>query len=323
MRRLNLDQLQTFLVVAETGNFSEAGRRLNLTQSAVSQQIKELEARLGVRVLDRLGKTAHPTPAGETLRAHARGLIEQSDLVVEAMRLHRDGGWGRVRLATSAPLAAYVLPPLLLGLRKRYPKLEVTVVAGPTPDMLRRVATNEADLGFINGPTPVTDNALAIDVVTPSGLLAFWPKTLRPPAGPVRPAAFAHTPFIFYTPENLNHVLVHDWFRKGGIKPATAMEFDSGLTIVALVEAGLGASILPGEVLEAAAASGKIAVRQLDPPIPSELYVAVHKDKPLSEALRVVHAALMTAKIASPRTAARSKAAKGGSSRRAKRKGAV
>ena len=115
MRRLNLDQLQSFLVVAETGSFSEAGRRLNLTQSAVSQQIKELEARLGTRILDRLGKKAHPTPAGEDLLEHARRLIQQSDLVVEAMRTHRDGGWGRVRLATSATLAAYVLPPVLLG----------------------------------------------------------------------------------------------------------------------------------------------------------------------------------------------------------------
>ena len=72
MRRLNLDQLQSFLAVAETGSFSEAGRRLNLTQSAVSQQIKELEARLGTRILDRLGKKAHPTPAGEELLEHAR-----------------------------------------------------------------------------------------------------------------------------------------------------------------------------------------------------------------------------------------------------------
>jgi DNA-binding transcriptional LysR family regulator len=75
MRRLNLDQLQTFLAVAETGSFSEAGRRLNFTQSAVSQQIKELEARLGTRILDRLGKKAHPT-AGEELLEHARRLIQ-------------------------------------------------------------------------------------------------------------------------------------------------------------------------------------------------------------------------------------------------------
>ena len=173
MRRLNLDQLQSFLVVAETGSFSEAGRRLNLTQSAVSQQIKELEGRLGARILDRLGKRAHPTAAGEELREHARRLISQSDLVLEAMRSHRDGGWGRVRVATSATLAAYVLPEILSGLRQRYPRLEVAVTAGSAGKVLRRVADNEADLAFVNTPGPVTDPALSVHVASASSLLAF------------------------------------------------------------------------------------------------------------------------------------------------------
>ena len=72
-------------------------------------------------------------------------LIQQSDLVDEAMRTHRDGGWGRVRLATSATLAAYVLPPILLELRKRYPRLEVAVTAGSAGKVLRQVADNRAD----------------------------------------------------------------------------------------------------------------------------------------------------------------------------------
>jgi DNA-binding transcriptional LysR family regulator len=297
MRRLNLDQLQSFLAVAETGSFSEAGRRLNLTQSAVSQQIKELEARLGTRILDRLGKKAHPTPAGEELREHARRLIQQSDLVVESMRVHRDGGWGRLRLATSATLAAYVLPPILLKLRERYPRLEVAVTAGSAGKVLRQVAENLADLAFVNMPGPVTEPALSVHVASESSLMAFWPRAYGPPPKAVRPDHLAGRPFIFYTPGTLTYDLVHGWFEKAGCKPGATMEFESGLSIIGLIDAGLGASILPSEVQHAAVTLRNLVVRPIEPAITTRLHVAIHKDKPRHEALRVVHAALLSARI--------------------------
>jgi DNA-binding transcriptional LysR family regulator len=307
MRSLNLDQLRTFLAVADTGSFSEAGRRLNLTQSAVSQQVKELEARLGVRVLDRLGKKAHPTAAGEDLRRHARNLLQQADLVTEAMRTHRDGGWARVRVATSATLAAYVLPPLLLDLRKRCPRLEVTVVAGPVKDVLRRVVNNEADLAFANNPAPPADPTLAIDVVCQSSLMAFWPKALGAPPAAVKPQHLIDKAFMFYTPGTLTNELVRRWFEQGQCAPAATMELDSGLSILPLVQAGLGVSILPAEVRIAIKGLDQVIVRPLDPPIPSQVYVAMHKDKPRNEALRVLHAALLALRFDEPRRRTRAR----------------
>lgn len=298
MKPLNLDQLRSFLLVSETGNFSEAGRRLNLTQPAVSQQIKELEAALSVRLLDRLGKKAYPTAAGAELREHAQRLLQQAELAVEAMRAHRDGGWSRVRVATSATLGAYVLPPLLLRLRKTHPRLEVSVVAGPTREMLRRVVDNEADIAFVNGPAVSTHEALDVVVASESAMLAFWPRSFGAPPDAVRAEHLADKTFIFYTPGNLNHDIVHAWFDRSGSRPAAEMEFDSGLSIVALVDAGLGVSILPNEVVMAAAVSERVATRPLDPPIPTQLYVAIHKDKPRHEALRLVHSALLEVRIA-------------------------
>ena len=307
MRRLNLDQLQTFIVVAETGNFSEAGRKLNLTQSAVSQQIKELESRLGIRVLDRLGKRAHLTAAGEELRQHARRLLQQSDLALEAMQGYRDGGWRRVRVATSATLAAHILPPLLLDLRRRYPRLETTVVAGSAREVLRRVMNNEADLAYINGPVPTSDSVLAVDVICRSSLMGFWPRTFGSAPKVVRAQDLVDKPFIYYVPGNATHELVHKWFHQSDCKPAASMEFDSGLSILALVDAGLGVSILPSEVLRAAAILSNVIVRPIEPSIPTQLYVAIHKDKVRHEALRVVHTALLAARIGQGKSFHRSK----------------
>jgi DNA-binding transcriptional LysR family regulator len=202
-----------------------------------------------------------------------------------------------LRLATSATLAAYVLPPILLKLRERYPRLEVAVTAGSAGKVLRQVAENLADLAFVNMPGPVTEPALSVHVASESSLMAFWPRAYGPPPKAVRPDHLAGRPFIFYTPGTLTYDLVHGWFEKAGCKPGATMEFESGLSIIGLIDAGLGASILPSEVQHAAVTLRNLVVRPIDPAITTRLHVAIHKDKPRHEALRVVHAALLSARI--------------------------
>src|ERR1700741_2778970 len=75
MRSLNLDQLRTFAEVLAQGSFSAAARALNLTQPAVSLQIRQLEARLSVRLIERFGKQAHATAPGQDLLDHARRIF--------------------------------------------------------------------------------------------------------------------------------------------------------------------------------------------------------------------------------------------------------
>src|SRR5215471_10589675 len=86
MRNLNLDQLRTLVEVVECGSFSAAARRLNLTQPAVSMQIRELERRLDVRLIERIGKQAHPTAPCRELMAAAQGIFRECDLAHAAMR---------------------------------------------------------------------------------------------------------------------------------------------------------------------------------------------------------------------------------------------
>ena len=195
-----------------------------------------------------------------------------------------------------ATLAAYVLPPILLELRKRYPRLggRHRRLAGK---VLRRVAENMADLAFVNMPGPVTDPTLSVHVASESSLMAFWPRAYGPPPKAVRPDHLAGRPFIFYTPGTLTYELVHGWFERAACKPGATMEFESGLSIIGLIDAGLGASILPSEVQHAAVTLRNLAVRPIEPAITTRLHVAIHKDKPRHEALRVVHAALLSARI--------------------------
>src|SRR5205807_3345447 len=125
MRRLSLDHLQTLSDVVELGSFSAAARRLNLTQPAVSLQIKQLEGRLGVRLIERIGRRAHPTAAGRDLLDHVKRVRAAVAGALDAMACHREGGISRVRLGTGATACIYLLPPVLRELRGRFPSLEI------------------------------------------------------------------------------------------------------------------------------------------------------------------------------------------------------
>src|SRR5438105_13008938 len=101
MRSLNLDQLRAFVEVVRYGSFTAAAKELNLTQPAITHQVHELEQRFNTALLDRLGKRAYPTEAGEKLIEHARYWFEADSRINAAMRKFSDGWLRRVRIGTS------------------------------------------------------------------------------------------------------------------------------------------------------------------------------------------------------------------------------
>src|SRR6267378_7003685 len=114
MRSLNLDQLRAFVEVVERGSLTAAAKELNLTQPAVTHQLQELERRFQVSLVERFGKRAYLTQAGEKLIEHARNLLDEDSRAHVAMRRFGDGWLGRVRVGTSMTVLMYVLPPVLL-----------------------------------------------------------------------------------------------------------------------------------------------------------------------------------------------------------------
>src|SRR5215475_8257296 len=135
MRGLSLDQLETFAAVVELGSFSAAARRLNLTQPAVSAQMRQLERRLGLRLVERVGRRAQPTVAGSELLPHVRQIEDALAAAVAMADRHSTEIAGRIRLGTGATACIYLLPSALRDLRRRLPQLEIVVRTGNTPDM--------------------------------------------------------------------------------------------------------------------------------------------------------------------------------------------
>lgn len=287
MRGLNLDQLITFATVVEHGGFTEAAGRLGLTQPAVSMQIRNLEERFGVRLVERVGKRALPTAAGRDLLPFIRRLREEMEAASAAMGRHRAGQVGRVRIGTGATACIYRLPPILTALRSAHPGLEIIVVTGNTPDILDAVEGGTLDLALVT--LPAGRAGLSIEPVCDEELVCVGP---REDAGPskqaVVPAGLADETLILYERGGTMRAVIDGWFMAGGIQPRPAMELGNVEAIKNLVAAGLGRSILPSVTVAGPQDCERFAVQALTPPLIRTLGLVLRRDKVLDTGVRAM-----------------------------------
>lgn len=279
MRGLNLDQLETFAVVAELGSFSAAAARLNLSQPAISFQIRQLERRLGARLIERIGRRAQPTAAGRELIPYIRRIETTVVSAVEAVAGHAQGVTGRVRIGSGETACIYLLPPLLSDLRRRFPLLEIIVRTGNSPDILRALEDNALDAALVTLPAP--GRMFAVDKLLDDEIVAVFPPGSSPPAA-VSPAVLGELPVLLYEPGGNNRRVIDDWFRQSGIALKPVMELGSIEAIKQLVAAGLGCALLPRMAL----GIGSLAGYPLTPRLYRELGLVVRRDKIPDRGLR-------------------------------------
>jgi len=279
-----LRQLRSLIAAADTGSLSAAARTLHITQPAASQQVRELERALSVRLLERGGGAIRPTAIGETVLAHARKVQAAVDDLVAAATAFRGGETGRVRLGTGATACIHLLPPLLAQMKARMPGLEIIIATGNTPDMLRRVQDGGLDAAVVTLAGRL-DRSLEPRRLRDEALLAYAPAPLLPGEQPLRPAALSRLPLILYECGGTTRGVVDAWFRGAGQTPRPIMELGSVEAIKLLAESGLGATILPQSAV-ASPAPG-MALHALRPTLTRSLAVVMRRDKLLDRGLRV------------------------------------
>lgn len=296
MRELSLDHLRTFAEIAELGSFSAAAARLKLTQPAVSLQVRQLERRLGIRLLERVGKKASPTRAGEELLCHVRQINAAVRDATDAMARHRADGIGRVRLGTGATACIYLLPPLLRDLRTRHPNLEIVVRTGNTRDMLKDVEGNTIDLALVTLPAP--GRMFQVSPVLDDEQVAIFPVEGPSPPPVVTAAALMDWPLVLYEADGQARRIVDGWFHQAGMVPKPVMELGSVEAIKELVGAGLGCAVLPRLAVKGSGRRGGFVVRSLTPRLDRQLGLVLRKDKVLDSSLRAVVDAIMSRRSA-------------------------
>jgi DNA-binding transcriptional LysR family regulator len=144
---LDIDQLRTFIAIAETGSFTKAAEVVHKTQSAVSMQMKRLEERIERPIFARDGRASKLTEDGQRLLDYARRLVK---LNVETIAAFSDAALsGRVRLGVPDDYADRYLPEIMARFSRAYPGVELTVLCESTLDLLERIDDNELDLAIV------------------------------------------------------------------------------------------------------------------------------------------------------------------------------
>jgi len=292
MRSLNLDQLRAFVEVVERGSFTAAAKELNLTQPAVTHQMQELERRFQVSLVERFGKRAYLTQAGEKLIEHARNLLDEDSRAHVAMRRFGDGWLGRVRVGTSMTVLMYVLPPILRQLKTDHPQLEINLKAGLTTTTLQMLKTNALDLGLC--ALPIEDPAFKTVPLFNNELVAILPAALGQVPKKVTPAFLAQCPLVLGSENSALRRTIADWLALAGPPPRPLMEFDNVEAMKSVVAAGLGASIVPSLSLGAGhVRMANTLVRPLSPRASRRVGLVRLRGKRGTDGMEVVFEALL------------------------------
>lgn len=283
---MELHQLRYFVAVAETGSFTRAAEREGVTQPTLSEQILRLESSkhgLGCRLFDRLGRRVVLTDAGRELLHRAQAILAA---VREAERAVRNSGeGGRLRVGAIPTVAPFLLPPVISRFRKHHPTVEFVLTEDLTDRLLAGLLAGELDVALM--ALPVRDERLHVEKLFTEPLVMALPPKHRLVTKPeIRLADVIDEPFILLDDVHCLGDQVLSFCRRGGMEPRVVCRGEQITTLLAMVAAGQGVSVVPE--MAAVADRGKACVyRPLGKPTPSRTLCAVwHKQRYRPASLR-------------------------------------
>jgi LysR family transcriptional regulator, benzoate and cis,cis-muconate-responsive activator of ben and cat genes len=212
--------LRYFLAVADELNFTRAAERLSIAQPALSAQIRQLEAQLGVQLLERTTRSVRLTDAGRAMHERGPAALSALEEVWEAARRAGRGEAGRLRIAYSPSAGYETVPRLVEALGARYPGVEVAAEVTPTAEIVRAVLDRRADIGVARTPVPADGVRLRLVRLERQGVLVPAGHGLA--RGPeVELSAVAEHPILVH-PRAANpahYDLLLELFRSAGLEP--------------------------------------------------------------------------------------------------------
>ncbi len=284
--------LHLFRLVAETGSFTRAGRLAGLTQSAITRQIQNVEARLGVPLLERTTRQVRPTPAG-------RYLLEQSvrilgDLAHSVQRLREEfaGAPKLVRVGVSRSIGLAYLPGFFTGFQRRFPQTLVQVSHGSSAEVLAGLDARELDVALLCPPARLA-GALEVTHRFADDFTLIVPASLPVAfegSAPLAPAALG--PALrgqrWLLPDRRSNTgrRLRAWLEEVRLPVRAAMELDSFDLIINLVALGLGVSFVPHRALPLYARRRKVRRVNTNPRFSRELVVVTSRELPAREHVR-------------------------------------
>jgi DNA-binding transcriptional LysR family regulator len=260
---MDLRQLEILRAIAESGSFTAAGERLHVSQSAISRQILLLEEEFNEPLFLRIGRRVQITPTGEKLlqlshRVFADIRETTGDILDRRKKLS-----GTLRLVGGMTVCLYVFPTLLQEYRQHHPDVDIKVITGGTPRLLRKLRSGAADLGLLT--LPIQDSALLTVPVIEEELLL-----VMPPAHPlaaertIAPQALVRQAFILFETGSNTRRVIDEFFARADVQPRIIAETENVEIIKSMVASGLGISIVPYQSVSQEIGAGALRGARID-----------------------------------------------------------
>lgn len=246
---MELRQLRYFLVVGEELHFGRAADRLHLTQPPLTVAIRRLERELGVQLFDRTTRRVALTPAGEAFQRRVQEAVTELDEAVGDVANVAAGLSGRLRVGFVSSASYTTIPEAIRAFRRERPRVELVLSPLTSGEQIEQLLDGDLDIGLIRDPGEVP--GLTMDLVSTEDLVAVLPQAHPLTTGEeVRPADFEQEPMILFPYRLMPGFVtrVHRLFDGLDTSPQVVQQAIHQETVLGLVAAGLGISILPESV---------------------------------------------------------------------------
>lgn len=250
---INFRQLEVFRAVAETKSFTRASHALFISQSTVSQHIRELEDSLGVMLFNRNRRNVSVTPAGENLLEHGRTIFQMLEEAETAAKTVRDPYCGKLSFGCASTTLLYHLPNILMDYTRKYPNVELNITGGTVQDVAAQMWSGVLDLALV--VPPLSSPALEkIQLFEESFVIVVPASHALAKRHSLAAADLAGERFILSRPGQNTRKLIDRYMFRARVTPRVAIELAETEAIKAMVARGLGVSLLPESAFQDASA---------------------------------------------------------------------
>src|SRR6478672_3115445 len=259
---MDLRQLEILRAVAESGSFTGAGRRLHVSQSAVSRQILLLEAELNEPLFWRIKRKVRITPAGEAILQLAIRVFDDIKETTASITETQEKLTGSVRLVGGMTVSLYVFPSLLKEFRRQHPEVDVKVMTGSSDRLLRKLRSGAADLGLLTLPIDEPD-LITQPVMREEMMLVTYPGHALAKKSRVEPQELVRQPFIVYEPGSNTRRVIDEFFIREQVQPRIVMETENVEIIKAMVASGIGSTLISNHAIDREVNAGTLVAHRL------------------------------------------------------------
>jgi DNA-binding transcriptional LysR family regulator len=260
---MDLRQLEILQAIAETGSFTACGRKLHVSQSAISRQILLLEEELGEPLFLRVGRGVRMTPAAESLVQLGQRVFQDVRDTVESIADRTRELRGTLRLSGGMTVCMYVFPPLLKHLRRVHPHLDVRLTVATAGRSVAEIRGGRVDAGLLTLPVEESD-LVTVPVLREELLLAAPPGHPLARRRRVAPRDLAGQPFILFEAGSGTRRVIDHFFATENIEPTIVMDTENVEIIKAMVKTGMGVGIVPYQAVAREVRAGQFFCARIE-----------------------------------------------------------